>query len=216
SMFRPVVDAIISLVQKQLDASQVKCQAIFLCGGFGESPYLLRKVKERFESPSTMICAPHQAVTAIVRGAVLVSINESSVKTRVLKWTYGIECYRQWDKAKDMLARREPDGRVRGFDKLATRGEMVDVNQEYKNKYSTNHADQTRVSFPVYTSNNENELYCDGLTRLGLLEIDVPKDPRGQKQDIEFSLFFGQMEIQAAARVLRTNQMCHTTLKFDQ
>ncbi|CAG8655188.1 3738_t:CDS:2, partial [Ambispora gerdemannii] len=69
SMFRPVVDAIISLVQKHLNASEMKYQAIFLCGGFGESLYLLRRVKERFESPSTMVCAPHQAVTAVVRGA---------------------------------------------------------------------------------------------------------------------------------------------------
>ncbi|CAG8465784.1 7747_t:CDS:10 [Ambispora leptoticha] len=213
SMFEPVINSIINLIQKQIDASPAKCQVIFLCGGFGESPYLLKRVKERFETPSTMICAPHQAVTAIVRGAVLVGINESSIKTRVLKWTYGIECYRRWDPTRDPIERRGPNGYVRSFDKLATRGEKVNVNKEYKKKYSTTHP--TTVSFPVYTSSNENEVYCDGLKRLGELEIAIP-NPQGLKRDIEFSLFFGQMDIKAMARILETNLQCITTLMFDQ
>ncbi|CAG8711993.1 11135_t:CDS:2, partial [Ambispora leptoticha] len=224
SMFEPVIDSIISLIQKQINASTAtcKCQAIFLCGGFGESPYLLKRVKEKFETSSTMVCAPHQAVTAIVRGAVLfmiidiIGINESSVKTRVLKWTYGIECYRQWDPTRDSIERKEQNGDVRAFDKLATRGEEADVNKEYKKQYTTSHPDQTIVNFTVYTASSENELYCDRLKRLGKLEIEIPKNARGKKQNIEFSLFFGQMDILAAARVLQTDQWCHTTLKFDQ
>ncbi|CAG8510555.1 1048_t:CDS:10 [Ambispora gerdemannii] len=212
SMFEPVINLINNLIQKQVEATApAKCQAIFLCGGFGQSPYLLKCVKEKFETPSTVVCAPHQAVTAIVRGAVLVSINESSITTRVLKWTYGIECYRQWDHRRDTISRKMQNNTVRAFDKLATCGENVDVNKEYKKQYSTSHPDQTRVNFPVYTSSNENELYCDNLNRLGVLVID----PEGRKQDIEFSLFFGQMEIRAMARVLRTNHLCHTTLNFD-
>ncbi|CAG8568463.1 2073_t:CDS:10 [Ambispora gerdemannii] len=206
SMFEPVINLINNLIQKQVEATApAKCQAIFLCGGFGQSPYLLKCVKEKFETPSTVVCVPHQTVTAIARGAVLVSINESSITTRVLKWTYGIECYRQWDYTKDTISRKMQNGCVRAFEKLATCGENVNVNKEYKKQYSTSHPDQTRVNFPVYTSSNENELYCDNL-----------KHPQGRKQEIEFSLFFGQMEIKAVARVLRTNQLCHTTLNFDQ
>ncbi|KAG9304704.1 hypothetical protein G9A89_016183 [Geosiphon pyriformis] len=215
AMFDPIIDNILTLIDNQIKSSSQPPQGIFLVGGFGNSIYVYNKVQERFGNQNTFVCVAHQPITAIVRGAVLVGVNVSTVVTRVLKWTYGIECYRNWT-SMDPPERRDEQGRVKGFDRLATRGKEVEVNEKFKGVYSTSYPGQTHISFPVYVTSAENATYCDGLKFLGTLEIDIPVDQGNDKREIEFSLLFGQMEIKASALVVKTGLICATTFKFDE
>ncbi|CAG8749840.1 3221_t:CDS:2, partial [Racocetra persica] len=68
SFFDPVVDQIIDLIDDQLKKIH-QCSIIFLVGGF---------------------------IAAITRGAVEYGLDTDAIKTRVLKWTYGIEVSKEF------------------------------------------------------------------------------------------------------------------------
>lgn len=95
-MFDPVVDKVIKLIDGQLKEARDRCSAMFLVGGFSESPYLLNRVRETFRDQVPIIAVPALPIAAVVRGAVAYGLNVEIVQERVLKWTYGIEVCRSW------------------------------------------------------------------------------------------------------------------------
>jgi hypothetical protein len=48
TIFEPVIQRIFRLIEAQLDNAQENCSAIFLVGGFSESKYLQKRIKEGF------------------------------------------------------------------------------------------------------------------------------------------------------------------------
>ncbi|KAG9304705.1 hypothetical protein G9A89_016184 [Geosiphon pyriformis] len=218
-MFDLVVKEILALIDAQIKASPSSCQAIFLVGGFGESPYVLKRVREAFGSIIPLICVGHQPTTAIVRGAVLIifcRINTHTIQSRVIKWTYGIKCVTKWDNDRKFpISRKDPDGYVRYFSKLITCGTEVSVDDSVSRTYWTSDPTSTMAQFPLYISSLSNPKFCDGLKFVGQLKIVLGTNPTKRKRAIEFSLSFGKMEIQAVARIVETRESCVTTFQYD-
>src|ERR1051325_8428593 len=76
SIFEPVVQKILRLIKAQLDSTQETCSAMFLVGGFSESKYLQKRIKQKFSHQDNIISVPTQPMAAIARGAAI----------------YGLEC----------------------------------------------------------------------------------------------------------------------------
>ena len=68
-MFDPVVNKIITLIERQLNASDTPCSCMFLVGGFGESQYLQARVRATFGRAVPVIAVPKHPIAAVVRGA---------------------------------------------------------------------------------------------------------------------------------------------------
>ena len=95
-LFAPVLQEVQNLVYGQIKASRKKVKAIFLVGGFGQSPYLRNYLRNTF-SPEIEVLAPANGWTAVVRGALIKALGEisphalkSSVESRVARKNYGI------------------------------------------------------------------------------------------------------------------------------
>ncbi|KAI9765090.1 MAG: hypothetical protein M1840_007797 [Geoglossum simile] len=93
-IFDPIVTDIEALVQKQLDEVKKKMQkqarAIFLVGGFGDSPYLRKQLEKLV--PSIEVTTPADAWSAVVRGAVLSKIPDAiRVVSSVASKSYGVQ-----------------------------------------------------------------------------------------------------------------------------
>ncbi|CAG8805240.1 11334_t:CDS:1, partial [Dentiscutata erythropus] len=58
SMFDPVVDKILKLINGHLTASTGTCAVMFLVGGFSESKYLQTRIKQAFGAQIGEICIP--------------------------------------------------------------------------------------------------------------------------------------------------------------
>ncbi|CAG8687387.1 4883_t:CDS:1, partial [Funneliformis mosseae] len=71
-----------------------KCSAIFLVGGFSESPYLQRRIKDKFSTQVSIITVPTLPIAAIARGGIAYGLNVCAMQDRTLKWTYGVEVNR--------------------------------------------------------------------------------------------------------------------------
>jgi Ethanolamine utilization protein EutJ (predicted chaperonin) len=97
AIFEPVIEKIIELVRGQIRATNKPIRAILLVGGFGQNNYLKERLRATF-GQSMDVLQPPNAWTAIVRGAVMMGLANSSSKlasvsleSRAARKHYGIE-----------------------------------------------------------------------------------------------------------------------------
>ncbi|KAF7946500.1 hypothetical protein EAE96_009497 [Botrytis aclada] len=94
ALFDPVVAEITTLIAQQVKAAKdiqnSKINRIILVGGFGESPYLNKKLKEwcRKNGNMTLICPLHPQ-SAVVRGAALRGLQGIAPRVKHLRRHYG-------------------------------------------------------------------------------------------------------------------------------
>ena len=95
-MFDPVIERILSMIRTQLDNSYHygNCSMIFLVGGFGQSKYLQKRIKQEFQS--VMVLVPNNPLAAVSRGAAMYGLSLNVISSRVLKYTYGIQVRNYW------------------------------------------------------------------------------------------------------------------------
>ncbi|KAJ4994451.1 hsp70 protein [Stagonosporopsis vannaccii] len=128
SIFDPIVQEVINLVEGQVDSIRsnggLVC-GIVLVGGFGQSNYLYARMKTHFNSAppppyserpthaiamaatqSVEIYHPIHAWTAVVRGAVLRGLEGSMVVSRRSRWHYGTSYATVFDEAKHPISDR--------------------------------------------------------------------------------------------------------------
>ncbi|POG67553.1 hypothetical protein GLOIN_2v1646180, partial [Rhizophagus irregularis DAOM 181602=DAOM 197198] len=100
SIFEPVIRRILKLIKAQLRNSQETCSAMFLVGGFSESKYLHRRIKQEFQHIVNLISVPVLPTAAISRGATMYGLSiiskKSVISSRILKYTYGVDMLRKW------------------------------------------------------------------------------------------------------------------------
>ncbi|CAG8481208.1 10274_t:CDS:2 [Paraglomus brasilianum] len=214
--FDTVVDKILRLIRSQLNSSKRMVSALFMVGGFSESPYVLRRVREEYGREVEIIAVPSEPIAAVVRGAVYYGLNMKTIQTRVLKRTYGIEI---WEKARpwDPKERRNDRGVVKLFHKLAQRGTEVAVDAKFLFECWPIYPEQTTVKFLIYTTAEDDAKYCDdpGMKLFGKLHIDLPDPHLGRNRPIDFTLTFGKMETKAIATNKRTGERCEAIFALE-
>ncbi|GBC01487.1 hypothetical protein RclHR1_04200005 [Rhizophagus clarus] len=212
SMFDPIIEKILKMIETQLDNCHDECSIMYLVGGFGQSEYLKNKIEERFKNRVKTIVVPKDPVAAIVRGTALYGLslynklndmrNSEDVKFvlkyRKLNFTYGIKVLR-WSRNGDPPERITSDGFIQKFHCIAKRDDVVDIDKEIRvhNLCPVNMFQNTAMFYIYFTKDSEIE-YCDGMELLGTLKIDLPY--AGPDRRVSFALSFGQMELTATAR----------------
>jgi molecular chaperone DnaK (HSP70) len=230
SLFDPVVDRIIKLIQVQLDNNRETCSAMFLVGGFSQSKYLQKRIKQKFQQRVKNISVPAHPIAAISRGAALYGLSMKNsepnseitypskfvIDERMLKYTYGIRVSPKW-KEGDPIKRRRSNGRIRKFRCIARRGTAVKVDQEFTVMQLPASPNQDSIEFHIYYTTEYDAQYCDedGMEKLGSLSVSLPDVHLGTERPILFGLTFGRMEITATARNKLNGQNYQTTLKWD-
>ncbi|CAG8555077.1 540_t:CDS:2 [Acaulospora morrowiae] len=214
SMFDPVIGKIIRLIRNQLNSGG-NCPAMFLVGGFSESKYLQSRVKEEFESRVGIIAVPRQPITAIVRGAVEYGLKIDTIKTRVLKYTYGVRVCREW--ALGDPSERKVKDRIYKFSEMAKRGTRVDVDQGFSKSLVPVYENQTSMEIKTYVTREYSATYCDepGMHLLGTLKIDLPDPHLGFNRKVMYTLTFGGMEISVIAKNTTNGNIYNTTFTLD-
>lgn len=67
NMFDPIIARIIRLIRGQLNLNS-DCSAIILVGGFSESKYLQKRIKQEFNHQVKSISVPIHPMLAVVKG----------------------------------------------------------------------------------------------------------------------------------------------------
>ncbi|PKY56643.1 actin-like ATPase domain-containing protein [Rhizophagus irregularis] len=230
SMFDPIVERIVKMIQMQLANTQGTCSAMFLVGGFGQSKYLQNRIKQEFRHRVKNISVPLNPIAAISRGAALYGLSmiksapnldrmgslKFVINERRLKYTYGIRVSPEW-KDGDPIERKDSNGRIHKFFAMARRGTMVKPNQEFTSNIVPVYEKQDAIDFFIYYTTKYNAQYCDedGMEKLGNLLITLPDVNLGLNRPVLFGLTFGRMEIIATAKNQLNGQNYQTTLKLD-
>ncbi|GBC10505.1 hypothetical protein RclHR1_00970006 [Rhizophagus clarus] len=226
AMFDPVVNKIIKLIHLQLSNARETCSAMFLVGGFSESIYLQKRIKQEFQHLVKNISVPRNPMVAISYGATLygLSINNSEndnfdeshsvISSRILKYTYGIEVRNYWMEG-DPIERKIRGGRIDRFHCLARRGIQVNINEEFTTFFTPLSPMQSRVSFRIYYTTKHDAKYCDepGMKRLGKLIIDLSEI--GHLDKLLFGFSFGQMAFAVTVKNEISGQYCRTKFEID-
>ncbi|CAG8749786.1 22224_t:CDS:2 [Cetraspora pellucida] len=215
AMFDSVVGRIIRLIRGQLDACK-DCTAMFLVGGFSESKYLRKRIKEEFKKKVSIISSPDKPIAAVVRGALLYGLDTAIVKSRVLRYTYGIRSLPDWQHG-DPVNRRTPDGKIFRFHTLIQRGQKVDVNKEVSDILRVAHANQKDMCMDLYVTRAYEAKYCDepGVELLGKFTIKMPDKHLGLNRSVIYTLLFGETEIKATAKNQANGKEYHTTFELN-
>ncbi|CAI2182234.1 1075_t:CDS:2 [Funneliformis geosporum] len=219
SMFDPVIERILRMMRVHIEnASGVdeytekkKTDIIFLVGGFSESGYLQKRIREEF--PGHNIYVPtYPNAAAISRGATIYGLgfNEidrldmdgqfSNIESRLLQFTYGIKF---WKSDEGFL-----------FKCLARRGKEVKINEEFSVRVRPSHPFQSTGIFEIYYTRSFSAKTCEeaGMKLLGKLKIDWSD---GMDRTTTFKLAFGRMELKAIAKNEINGQTFQTSFDFD-
>ncbi|KAF0520398.1 actin-like ATPase domain-containing protein [Gigaspora margarita] len=210
--FDPVVNKILLLISAQLNQS--KCTVMFLVGGFSESKYLQQRIKQKF--PGCKVAVPPYPMAAIARGAVEYGLDMDAVKNRVLKWTYGVEIYPEFQEG-DPPSRKESDGHIYKFLLMAKRGVQVEVDQRFSKTLLPSKPDATGMRFTLYYTAKKTAEYCDelGMHKLGEFHVDLPDTHLGEDRPVTLELCFGAMEIIAIAKNETSGKVYKTKFELD-
>ncbi|PKY37994.1 hypothetical protein RhiirA4_450923 [Rhizophagus irregularis] len=223
AMFDPVVNKIIRLIHLQLSNAQEECPTMILVGGFSESKYLQKRIREEFQHRVKNISVPIHPTAATLRGATLYGLSLKNsvdnfdsfhyvISSRILKYTYGIKVRNYWMEG-DPIERKIRDGRIDRFHCLARRGVQVDINEEFTTFFTPLSPMQSSVSFRIYYTTEYNAKYCDepGMKLLGKLTIYLSGS--SQLDKLLFGFSFGQMEFAVTVKNETSGQYFRT--KFD-
>ncbi|KAI7897314.1 uncharacterized protein EV154DRAFT_454752 [Mucor mucedo] len=198
-IFYPVVNQVLSLIDTQLGKIDRKLDAIFLVGGFGQSSYLLHKIKDEFANDVALICAPKRGEMAIVRGAVLMGLDPHFVKQRIIRRTYGYECSLKFDEELDPERLRTVDqnGEVycnNRFKSYALKGEVRDVDYYVYTSFKCYYNKNPVLQLYAYDGNpDELPRYTtdDTVKKVTDFEIKLPNLPgKGPSDIVDFDVKF--------------------------
>ena len=178
--------------------------SILLVGGFAESPMLQETVREAFRNKKIIV--PQDAGLAVLKGAVLYGHQPKTISARVCKYTYGVEVRIKFDKTIHPQSKRVLVDGVDWcediFDVHVSVGKLINVGEpQVKQEYTVVKADQTAMSFPIYTSNEKEPTFTTdvGCTRLGKLTIDMPDTSKGMDRGAFVHMTFSGTEITVTA-----------------
>lgn len=151
-VFDPVIDEVINLIQFQLDRlNETKLDYIILVGGFGQSKYLLRKIKDNFEYKVGNIVVPDAGELAVSRGAVYFGLNPYSISHRRMRLSYGVGISSPFVEGLDRLDYKIKDKAGKffcknRFDPFVKKGEDVSIKDYVARPYFTYNSNVCYIS----------------------------------------------------------------------
>lgn len=164
NIFKPSIDKVISLLKEVLSNRQSKGISHFLMvGGFSECQLIHDAVKQEF--PQKRIITPEDAGMCVLKGAVLFGHNPSYIKSRIMRFSYGVKTSLPFDERKfDRKHLVVMDGEERCdniFSVIVFKDESVDAGTKIKRSYFTPYKHQDKMDFMIYISDDFNPAYVD-------------------------------------------------------
>ncbi|XP_052761061.1 heat shock 70 kDa protein 12B-like [Mya arenaria] len=218
SWFKGPIDLLIQHIKSLLsDRKMKRVQTVILVGGFSESPYVQKRLRK--EIPGARVIVPADAGLAVLKGAVKFGHNPSIVSSRIMKYTYGTEVLRTFDKNKHPAEKKlfmQGKWKVDNcFDVFVPVNEEVKVDQQVtrgcipNSEISLTHIYRTTKQNPEYTTDSGCEL-------LGTVQLENSTDIPFQQQVIETTFMFGDTELLIKMQNTTTGKDAFMTFKCFQ
>lgn len=213
--------AVMKVVDKTSDmlkeVSDIK--ALVLVGGFSESPYLQRVMKDKFDqkilfgrSRGTQlhVVSPEEPASAVIKGAIVYGHQPKAIDSRVCRYSYGIARMMKFKDYHEEAKRVSIKG-VSWCDDLFNKhievGQTVRVDDDFEaQEYFPIISDMQQAVLEVYASPKPNPTYIDdeGCQLVGLIRIELTGGD--VKAKILVKLIFGGTELKIEALEEKTGK----------
>lgn len=213
-MFDPIVAKIIRLIRKQV-AAVSGCKAILMVGGFSESKYLQKRVRDAFRDIT--IVKPIGAGGAVCVGATLYGLRPNLVASRIARKNYGIGMRLRSIQPNTsfflagigppFISHIEEDH----FFIFVRKGEEVDVDSHVTHTAQPSHPGQDRVLIELFSSESSDvESTTDSrVKKEGQFLFLIPDTTLETEREIAVDMFFGRSSVEVTARSLNFRQGRH-------
>ena len=213
-IFDPIVAQILRLIRKQV-AAVSGCKAILMVGGFSESKYLQKRVRDDF--PDIPVVKPTGAGGAVCVGATLYGLRPNLVASRIARKTYGIGVMQMSFKPNPLFFMAGigpplvPDFDEDSFLTFVNKGDEVDVDSHVTHTVKPSHEGQNQALIELFSS-EENDVESTtewGVKKEGKFIFLMPDTSLGTDRELDIQMFFGRSSVEVTARPLNFRQGRH-------
>ena len=176
---------------------------ILMVGGFSESAIVRDRIKKEFASKTVMV--PHEAGSAVLKGAVLFGHNPNIISARVCPYTYGLHTRKAFNKTRhDEKRAKTVNGKKvvdKVFDKHLEIGETVYIAEKLK-QHAFYIIDRENPVWEVYKSTSKDPIYCDDKTceHIGRLKVTLTGSANtGKRRELGVRMICRGTELEAEA-----------------
>jgi hypothetical protein len=208
-IFDPIVDQVLALIDEQLlRIPGVKPDKLFLVGGFGQSAYLLKRIKMEFVQSGRVgnLFVPPNGALAIARGAVLYGLNPSIITHRVARRSYGVRCNKRFregvDDTKNLLLGLDGQRRCKNrLDFFVIKNTKIESSHVIEREYFAFYPQSTNSV--LYSYDGEDDSLPDYVNSKGATEVSrfnirmpvIPGKKEGDKIAYKTRIYLGLTEI---------------------
>lgn len=178
---------------------------ILLVGRYSESPLLQEKFKTEFKGKHIII--PKDCGFAVMKGAVLYGFNPKSIAAKVLRYSYGIATFLEFDPDKHPHEKRfyDKEGTKKckdAFDEIIAKNTKIPASGKAIIKSGTPlFKNQRGISLTLYFTEKDNPTVIDeSFQKLGTLVVFAPDHITGN-WEFNYVCVFGLTEIKISAKV---------------
>ncbi|KAH3769786.1 heat shock 70 kDa protein 12A-like [Dreissena polymorpha] len=214
---KSIVDQLSTLMSKH---SAKPINHIVMVGGFSESPFLQEAVKSAF--PGVNVIVPHDAVLAVLKGAVLFGHNKRKIVSRIARFTYGIASCIEYDKdihpAGKVVQQGPRKGRVnRCFSKLVDIGQSLPCEEAAGIGAYRPYTGRSSYLAHVYATTNKVPVFVTdaGCFMIGGFRVNC-KDKNGEISNSILKMYFGGTEIEVKATLDTTGEEIAATFDLPE
>ncbi|XP_062620798.1 heat shock 70 kDa protein 12A-like isoform X2 [Saccostrea cucullata] len=193
--------------------------SILFVGGFAESPYIIRMLREHFKNFKVLV--PEEPSLVVLRGALLFGFDPTIIKTRICRYTYGFANQRPFIEGKDKMEKKTKHGKRfycdDAFDKHVEIGEMLRFGKFQEPKdYHPLKDEQVLIMLELYASTEKDPKYVDDPSchLVGVMEIELTPRKPGEDGTVVVRVNFSGTELEIEAREKRTGNITRATCNF--
>jgi len=190
---------------------------VVLVGGFAECKLVQDAVKTAVGDRTLII--PEEAGLAVLKGAVLFGHRPRLVSSRCVKFTYGYGVARLFDDNKHpqekLFIGSYGDRRANDcFEKVVEIDTVVGVCEDIQSLSGLTLSKVGKNTLPIYTSTERDpEYYTDPSCRkVGELILGCPPGETREDNAAKVYFTFGDTELKATAKILKTGKVVSTTM----
>ncbi|CAC5355534.1 unnamed protein product [Mytilus coruscus] len=218
-LFKQTIDSLIKHLDKLLKNQNFSdLHHIIMVGGFSECELVQTAMRQKFSKMKIII--PDEAGLAVLRGAVLFGHQPKILGKRILRKTYGIQSWPEWDAELHPETKRvQIDGVDRCKDvfyTFAIKGEKVEDGHSSGQIFQALKTDEKTLECTVYISDDTNPRFVTdpSCQRLGNLIVPITPLKKGETLEIEETMIFGGTELLFRAKNMKTGEICESLFEL--
>jgi molecular chaperone DnaK (HSP70) len=223
-LFSSTLNGIVEAIYRQFEAlGAIKCDYIFLVGGFAESPLLQDRVIREFGSKVRKVIVPPEPGKSVVHGAVLYGLSPRRIVDRRMRRTYGYKTCRAF-RASDPEAYKFTHRELNApwcdnvFESILSRGQSVSVDKVISVTFYPLYSDTITISIELHSSDDIAVSYTSvsTTTKIASVVIESPLVPGvGRERPIDVEFCFGQTEIRVNATDRLSGKSARVKVRYD-